>query len=155
MGNKYKILKRILNNLESSTLPTAEPSDSGKFAKVDENGEYVLGTGGGGGIEPLFVTVTEEVVDGYTLYTVDKTAGEIIAAMPFVYERFTYGSAGPAGEDVYGFAPFSSNDVLSSYGHSETGYYFYNDMTRNIFFAATLDDYPSVRRQGAAGLTPK
>ena len=100
MGNKYKILKRILNNLESSTLPTAEPSDSGKFAKVDENGEYVLGTGGGSSSEKLIIgeTTTIETVDEQEIatYTLDKTWKEIYDAfmstgaviMKIDYEEF-------------------------------------------------------------------
>lgn len=77
MGKQYGILKRILNNLESSTLPTAEPSDAGKFAKVDETGEYVLGTGGGssgGGVLVVHRTVTEEGVH------LDTTYADIVAA---------------------------------------------------------------------------
>ena len=82
MGKRYAILKRILNNLESSTLPTATPQDKDKVATVDENGAWqAKQPSGGSGNGPLIVTATSTLVDDVDVITLDKTYNEIAAAM--------------------------------------------------------------------------
>ena len=110
-----------------------------------------LGGGGGssgGGVLVVTITETENTI------TADKTAEEIINAMPFVYEIRQ--ETGFNDETMSSFVPLSMNgNAQPAYGYKEgTGYYFYYsdaDYKEYTLFAATLDDYPSYTYNGGGG----
>ncbi len=92
-----------------------------------------IAQGGGGGSSALIVEVTETPGpnEGETTYTANKTAGEIINAMPLVFYK---------NED-HGATAFSR---CSSYYYAEgEGYTFVKLDGDHDLFAATINDYPS------------
>jgi len=100
------------------------------------------GGSSGGGV--LVVNVTYD--DSTWTYAADKTAGEIINAMPLVYviQQWTGGH----DETMSSYVPLSMNgNAQPAYGYKEgTGYYFYYsdaDYNEYTLVAATLNDYPS------------
>ncbi len=91
--------------------------------------KYKVPEGGGA----LLVTVTETPGpgDGETTYTANKTAGEIINAMPLVFYK----------DEDNGATAFSR---CSSYYYAEgEGYTFMKLDGDHDLFAATINDYPS------------
>lgn len=165
-----------VNKTAPSSLPEVTASDKGKYLKANEStgdpewapggsdlptdpaqdGTYNLqntvssGTstlswasgGSSGGVLVVNVTYDEETLT----YTADKTAGEIINAMPLVYviQQWT----GDHDETMSNYAPLSLNgNAQAAYGYKEgTGYYFYYsdpDYNEYTLVAATLNDYPT------------
>ena len=130
-----------------SSLPT-DPAQDGTYnlQNTVSSGTSTLSwaSGGSSGGGVLVVTVTQN--DGSL--TADKTAGEIINAMPLVYVTQSYPGAGRNEEDLTAYSYFSmGGDGSPTYGVKDgTGYYFYytdSDYNQYELFAATLNDYPS------------
>ena len=87
------------------------------------------GIAGGGGALKITPTITE--VDNQVTETWNKTAGEIMDAMPLVY--FDFGSDG-----------YHEFQFLTSYGWSEDdGFSSEATTSANEVTAATRNDYPS------------
>ena len=109
------------------------------------------GSSGGGGYGPLIVTVTIEEDEGYTIFTMDKTAGEIIAAMPLVYQRIdTQGKVGT----VTRYLPIGNllNPQVTVPGYLENNgtYSFIGydpNLNTGVFFADTINDYPNAQSE--------
>jgi len=97
-------------------------------------------TSSSNGANALIINIEK---DGDT-YTTDKTAREIIDAMPLVYVLET------GIVDKYAVSFYTE---LDEYGTAldDSGYMFY--VSGNMFTAATLDDYPSYT-EGTLGPDP-
>ena len=113
------------------------------------------GGGGGGGASALLVTETITEDGGDVTITWDKTAGEVIDAMPFVYCVCTneYGAVMyiPIGAQYDsnggGVSPQFADHIVPAYYYAEGyGYAFtpFNFVNSNAMLtAATRSDYPT------------
>ena len=134
-----------VNKSAPSSLPEVTASDKGKYLKANESTgdpEWASGGSSGGGV--LVVNVTYD--EATWTYTADKTAGEIVNAMPLVYVTQTL--TGSDDEEITAYVRFSMDgNGNPAYGYKEgTGYYFYyvdEDYNDIHLTAATLDDYPT------------
>ena len=89
--------QKLADAVTDKLLPTVTSSDAGKVASVDENGDWVAATAGGGGGDEV-VTFTEN--DG--VYSADKTLAELKTAWESGKNiRAYYPSGGVAPPLVY------------------------------------------------------
>ena len=121
-----------------------------KFSTRDDTSFVVEDGGSGGGNAPLIVTISSEAVGaGIDRYTLDKTAGEIINAMPnaWLYREinrdgallYFYSLLGGNDGNGYGYAPGKIE------GTTEIAIMVYFEEGQQVvpFVAETLDDYPT------------
>ena len=115
-------------------LPSVSGTDEGKVLTVNNSGVWVAANpSSGGGV--LFVNVSVVQDGNDTIYTADKTAREIINAMPLVYSKYI----DEVEETVYHIyiQPFRGWGLTN-------GEYYFNDELDNVTLkASTLDDYPT------------
>ena len=142
------VLRSLLNNLDSGTNLPDNPTQDGTYAlqnTVSSGTSTLFWASGGSSGGVLIVEVSQTENETGVTYTANKTAGEIIAAMPLVYESFS------PRNGVVMYFPFSvNNDNVSMYEHNEEdGYCFgwlnhYEDFSHLTLLATTLSDYPTV-----------
>jgi len=126
--DKETILNYVMNT----------PENTNRVVLSDMLDEFSNSGGNGSSISTLIVHIEEES----GVIAMDKTAGEIIDAMPlvFVYQE------GVVGEDE-DEAVLHTYEQLTYYVYSEDhGYIF--DWNEHSFYAETLDDYPGYRDSG-------
>ena len=97
---------------------------------------------GGGSSTPLIVTITETTDGNNTIYTMNKTAGEIINALPLAYVRQEQSGSGGVVVVAYGTFMFTREALGYVYMPGQ-GYMFLVSGMSDGFIAATLDDYPT------------
>ena len=126
----------------SSDLPEVTADDNGDVLTVVE-GTWAKATPSSGGGGALIVHASSEEIDDKTVYTLDKTAREIIAAMPLVYIEETMVNPHGTGHLYY---QFQMNGTLA-YMVLSDGYefpaYISGLADYKVFGAETLDDYPT------------
>lgn len=125
----------IAQKTDAALTPTiTEPSD-GDVIKYDATeGKWVNGEGGGSGGGVLVVNVTGSVVEGKTVMTCDKTAGEMAAALEAggLILRFD------TGDGAYDYTSITQAMV------DPDGYTFVPAAAESsVFTAASASDYPS------------
>jgi len=127
--DKETILNYVMNT----------PENTNRAVLSDMLDEFSNSGGNGNSVSALIVHVVEEENEAPRM---DKTAGEIVDAMPlaFVYQE------GVVDEDE-DEAVLHTYEQLTYYVYSEDhGYIF--DWNGHYFYAATIDDYPHYRDSG-------
>ena len=120
-----------------TALPAITDADDGKVLTAD-SGVWVAQTpASGGGVMLVSVSAVQDGND--TIYTADKTAREIINAMPLAYteERINAGTV-----ITYAFVLFSDGAYSI-----EDGTYTFSYQSMDLV-AGTLDDYPTHTETG-------
>ncbi len=93
---------------------------------------------GGGGASALFITVTQTKEGTSTTETWDKTAGEIMDAMPFAYLRMD-------DNGIVAFLPVQYSGGIGYAWSDEDGFVAQcSEGASHYVTAATRNDYPSV-----------
>ena len=122
------------------TLPPVTPEDNGKVLGVSDGAWGVIEQSGGGGSEPLIVTVTYAYEDGTATYTCNKTWKEIHDAylagtIVLFYEHIEF----DPGDDQDSYVAISTITSGVSGGDS---YYLIYAMDGRQYGASTENDYP-------------
>lgn len=128
----------------ATELPSVSTTDNGDVLTVVE-GTWAKAVPTGGGA--LIVHMSSEEIGSDTRYTLDKTAREIIAAMPLVYVEETVEIPDVGAIHSYNIIGYlGGNTSASDYGETSGGYvfsFYVSDLNRyNLFTAETLNDYP-------------
>ena len=133
----------IDNNLvevyKESDLPKVTDADAGKVLTVNNSGVWVAqNPSSGGGV--LFVNVSVVQDGNNIIYTADKTAREIINAMPLVYSHDIEESGGSVNHYY--------NILFSGWDLTDGEYNFNDELDDVTLKASTLDDYPTCTETG-------
>ena len=123
-----------------NAIATGDNSGLPEFpqSRMEQYLDYIAQNGGGGGASALFITVTQTKEGTSTTETWDKTAGEIMDAMPFAYLR-------AEGNGVVTYDTVKIGNVTGYAWSDEGGFEAqYSEGAGKNVTAATRNDYPSV-----------
>lgn len=140
-----------LQGLNAIAVACGGEAQESNAKAIKEIADHFSGGGGGGGGGALILTLTvqeDTPSEGKTTYTLNKTAREIIEAMPLVYIKVDEtNEAGTIHE--YVLASSGTPPYSASYLESENGYAFLTGgLAVAPLIASTLDDYPTFVNQG-------
>lgn len=129
-----KSIERIADNYESgggggSSLPAVTPEDEGKVLTVDSEGEWVAGTGGGGG--------------GVLICTLDMQTGALNKTWQEIFDAASVGSVILINNQTTAIYHGTLSYIRSDEGY-EVAFRTFSDDNTTYFIAENATDYPVV-----------